>query len=143
RDVLTSPKDRGMGTPSGILPTTTVVVPVYDAARRLPALLEALARQSVPAGQIVLIDDGSSDGSADVAASWEAAHGQMNLRILRQSHQGPAVARNLGARGCNAEVLLFIDSDCVPETDWVAQMLAPFADPGIVGVQGAYRTSQR
>src|SRR5437773_4274613 len=96
RATLTGAKERGMETPRGALPEADVVVPVFDAAARLPSLLDALAGQTVVPARIVLIDDGSSDRSAEVAESWGATHGKVDLRVLRQPNQGPAVARNLG-----------------------------------------------
>lgn len=120
-----------------------MIVPAYNAAVQIPSLLDALATQTVMASEIVLIDDGSTDGTADAASAWARRHPTLNIRVLSQPNQGPAVARNLGANSCSAEIIVFIDSDCIPQADWMAQMLAPFQDPDVTGVQGSYRTSQR
>lgn len=82
------------------------------------------------------MDDGSTDDTAAVVAQFPG------VRLIRQSNAGPAAARNRGAREAGA-IVLFTDDDCVPEPDWVDQMLAHFCLRGVVGVKGAYRTKQR
>ncbi|MCG3199607.1 MAG: hypothetical protein GHCLOJNM_04131 [bacterium] len=88
------------------------------------------------------MDDGSTDGSAETAERWASDHPETPWKVHRQPNQGPAAARNHGAALCKGEILVFIDSDCLPEADWLEKMLAPFEDPGVVGVQGAYRCDQ-
>ena len=123
-------------------PSAAVVVPAYNAARHISSLLDALAAQTVPA-EIVVIDDGSTDGTGDAARTWAVLHPTIQVRVLSQVNQGPAVARNLGARSCAGGIILFTDSDCIPQADWIAQMLAPFSAAGVAGVQGSYRSHQR
>jgi len=117
----------------------SVIVPAYNAERTLPDCLGALAGQA-PAGpdvEVVVVDDGSTDGTADAAARYP------DVTVVRQAQQGPAAARNAGARKAAGEILLFTDADCVPEHDWVAQMTAAFSDPSVAAVKGAYRTRQQ
>jgi cellulose synthase/poly-beta-1,6-N-acetylglucosamine synthase-like glycosyltransferase len=64
------------------------------------------------------------------------------VRLIAQLNAGPAAARNRGAFEAQGDTLLFTDDDCVPQRDWVSAMLAPFADPEVVGAKGAYRTRQ-
>lgn len=54
----------------------------------------------------------------------------------------PAQARNLAIRQTTAEIVCLIDADCIPAADWVRNLLAPFADPAVVGVKGVYATRQ-
>src|SRR6476661_7120595 len=124
--------------PAGALPRVSVVIPAYRAARTLPAGLAALAAQTYPADhlEIIVVDDGSPDETAAVA---EAA----GARVLRQANRGPATARNRGALAATGDLVLFTDADCAPTPAWVERMAAPFADPAVMGVKGAYRTRQR
>jgi cellulose synthase/poly-beta-1,6-N-acetylglucosamine synthase-like glycosyltransferase len=120
-----------------------VVVPAYNAAETLPGLLEALAQQTLPPHEILIVDDGSSDGSAELAEEWAVSHPGMALKVIRQHKQGPATARNQGSASSTGELVVFIDSDCLPEADWLEKMADPFSDPRVVGVQGAYRCNQK
>jgi len=115
----------------------SVIVPAYNAAETLPATLAALARQTLPGEfEVIVVDDGSRDATAKIAENAGAL-------VARQENRGPGAARNAGARLARGEILLFTDADCEPEPDWLERMLAPFADPLLVGAQGTYRTRQR
>ena len=114
----------------------TVVIPAYNAAATLPACLSALQRQTQPADEIIVVDDGSLDDTARVAL-------RLGATVSRQAHQGPAAARNLGIQFARGEIVLFTDADCEPAPDWVEQMVQPLADPAVSGVKGVYRTRQR
>jgi cellulose synthase/poly-beta-1,6-N-acetylglucosamine synthase-like glycosyltransferase len=113
----------------------TVVIPAYNASATLPACLSALRRQTQPADEIIVIDDGSLDETAQVAR-------RLGASVSRQQHQGPAAARNRGIQLARGETVLFTDADCEPAPDWVAEMLQPLADPAVAGVKGVYRTKQ-
>jgi cellulose synthase/poly-beta-1,6-N-acetylglucosamine synthase-like glycosyltransferase len=119
-------------------PSYSVVVPAYDAAATLDDCLTALEQQTVGADayEVIVVDDGSTDGSAAIAQHHGAA-------VVRLAHSGAAAARNEGARWARGQILLFTDADCEPLEDWIEHMVAPFADPEVAGVKGAYRTRQR
>lgn len=115
----------------------SVIVPAYNAEETLGECLEALSAQSLNRQdyEVIVVDDGSLDQTAEVAQSW-------NVRLIQQPNAGPAVARNQGAREAHGDLLLFTDADCVPAPDWMERMLAPFVDPEVVGAKGTYRTHQ-
>lgn len=115
---------------------SSVVIPAYNAARKLPACLEALRDQSCKPLEVIVVDDGSTDSTAIVAQQ----HGAL---VLIQRHHGPAAARNLGMRNARGDLILFTDADCEPSPTWVEEMVRPFIDPTVVGVKGTYKTRQR
>ncbi|MGC9399907.1 MAG: glycosyltransferase [Anaerolineae bacterium] len=119
-------------------PLYSVVIPVYNGAETLPACLKALQRQTVPPEtyEVIVVDDGSTDGSADVARKFD-------VRLISQSNAGPAAARNRGAEEARGEILLFTDADCIPCSDWIEQMTMPFTHAEVTGAKGTYRTRQR
>ncbi|MFZ5447754.1 MAG: glycosyltransferase [Thermodesulfobacteriota bacterium] len=118
----------------------SVVIPVFNEAQRLGDCLTSLVRQagSNQEIEIIVVDDGSTDATPDVVRNFP------EVRLLRQLRQGPAAARNLGAREARGEIVLFTDGDCIPLENWVQEMLAPFqAEPDLIGTKGVYITRQR
>ena len=84
----------------------SVVIPVYNGARYLSECIESVCGQTLPATEIIVVDDGSEDETPKVAAGWSD-----RVRYQRISHGGPASARNHGVRLVATDVLAFIDSD--------------------------------
>jgi glycosyltransferase involved in cell wall biosynthesis len=89
--------------------TVGVVVPMFNAERTINATLTSICRQTYQALDIIVVDDGSTDRSASIVASY--AGKDRRIRLLRQSNAGVAVARNSGAASTNAEFLAFVDAD--------------------------------
>jgi glycosyltransferase involved in cell wall biosynthesis len=86
-------------------PLVSVIIPVYNSARYIAAALDSVYSQSYRPVEIIVIDDGSTDDSADVACA------RGDLRLLRQENRGPAAARNAGIREANGALIAFLDSD--------------------------------
>ncbi|MBI5238695.1 MAG: glycosyltransferase [Deltaproteobacteria bacterium] len=118
--------------------SVSVIVPAYRAEKTIGRCLEALLGQDYPKGsyEIIVVDDGSPDKTGDIIKSFP-------VKYLRQSNSGPATARNSGVGETKGEIILFTDSDCVPDRDWISEMIKPFEDLDIAAVKGAYRTEQR
>lgn len=86
----------------------SVVIPAYNRANLLPMTLRSLLAQSVQAREIIVVDDGSTDNTVEVAESFGAP-----VRVIRQANAGPAAARNRGFRESTGEFIHFFDSDDV------------------------------
>ncbi|MFM6971961.1 MAG: glycosyltransferase family 2 protein, partial [Rhodoluna sp.] len=90
-------------------PKVTIVVPVYNVREFLPLCLHSVRAQRYPNLEVIVIDDGSSDGSFELAASFDEI---MKLRVLQKTNGGLGAARNTGfERIENTDYLLFLDSD--------------------------------
>jgi glycosyltransferase involved in cell wall biosynthesis len=117
----------------------TVVLATHNRARRLAALLETLRSQTMPDDryEIVVVDDGSSDQTADVLDQALAEDGGPALRVIRRARaEGPAVARNEGWRAARAALIAFTDDDCAATPGWLeAGVHAARTHPGAI-VQG-------
>lgn len=122
----------------------SVIVPVYNGANTIERCLNALAAQTLSSEhyEVIVVDDGSTDGTVQVVERWFTEHPQMPLRLICQANAGPASARNHGVKFARAPLLLFTDADCAPMPTWIETLIAPFADPDVAGVKGAYLTKQ-
>ncbi len=89
----------------------SIVVPVYNVEHYIRQCMESLARQDDGNFEVLVVDDGSPDSSADIAASY--AHRIKNLRIHRQENKGLGGARNSGIALTRGEYVTFVDSDDV------------------------------
>jgi glycosyltransferase involved in cell wall biosynthesis len=116
--------------------TVTVVVPSRDRPEALAACLAALARQTRPAAEVVVVDDASVDAAA-VAAVVAAA----GARLVRADGRGPAAARNRGANEATTPLLAFTDDDCRPEPGWLAALVTRL-DAGAEVVAGPTRNAR-
>ncbi|MEO3862205.1 glycosyltransferase [Acrocarpospora sp. B8E8] len=91
------------------MPRLSVIVPMYNVAAHVGACLESLRAQTYRDHEVLMVDDGSPDGSAAVAARFEAA--DPRFRLIRRQHGGPGAARETGLRHATGESLLFLEGD--------------------------------
>lgn len=117
------------------MPELSVVIPAYKAEAHLPACLAGFASQIADSSrfEVIVVDDCSPDSTGAVARSFDG------VRVLRhETNQGAAGARNTGAESAQGEVLLFVDSDVIPEPGLVQGTLALFADGAVRAATGRY-----
>jgi glycosyltransferase involved in cell wall biosynthesis len=118
----------------------SVVVPVYNGERTIGKAVDALLAQTLARGscEIIVVDDCSTDGTRGVLAKYGS-----RIRLVRQARNGgPGKARNAGLGAATGEIVAFTDSDCIPDPDWLANGLRPFADKDVVGVSGRTYTER-
>src|SRR3954453_14580732 len=111
----------------------SVVIPVYNAALDLERCLIALEQSTYSEWEVVVADDGSTDGSGEVARRHRAQ------LVSLSENGGQSRARNRGATAASGEVLLFIDADVCVHADTLARVAAAFAsDPDLGALMGSY-----
>jgi len=116
-------------------PALSVVVPVYNVEAYLPESLDSILSQSFRDLEVVIVDDGSTDGSHDVAERY--ADGHDNVRLVTTANQGLGAARNTGVRHARGELLAFADSDDAVLQDAYSTMVATLEESGSDFVVGA------
>ena len=99
-------------------PKFSIVIPVYNAQATLPAAVASVLDQTDSDWELILIDDGSADGSLMQMLSY--SHDDARIRAVSQSNKGPSVARNLGAEIARGEFLAFLDADDMWDADKLA-----------------------
>ena len=87
----------------------SVIVPFYNEEKYLNRCLDSIINQTYKDLEIILIDDGSNDGSFDIASKYESK--DKRIKIFRQNNQGLSSARNKGLDNCNGEYILFVDAN--------------------------------
>jgi len=86
----------------------SVIIPSYNRCTLLSAAIDSVLEQDYPAIEIIVIDDGSTDATANMLANKYP-----QVRYYYQSNQGPASARNLGIKQSKGDLIAFLDSDCI------------------------------
>ncbi|HZT66422.1 MAG TPA: glycosyltransferase [Acidimicrobiales bacterium] len=112
-----------------------VVVPTRNRRHLLGQALGGLRGQSRPPDEIVVVSDGSTDGTDELVET-------LPIRLVRTSGVGSAGARNAGWKATEGDLIAFLDDDCVPDADWLSRLLAPFDDPRVGLVQGRTRPAR-
>lgn len=103
-------------------PTVSVIVPVYNGERFVGAALDSIRRQTVPAGEVIIVDDGSTDGTAALLRRMAG------VRFLQQANQGAPVARNRGIAAASGDTIALLDADDLWPADHLSRLLSRFAE---------------
>lgn len=118
----------------------SVVIPVYNGEVTIARCLDSLLAQAHRQFQVevIVVDDCSTDRTREILTAYSGVRS-----IFLSVNQGPAGARNRGAAESQGSIVLFTDADCIPESDWLHEMVEPFhKDSRVIGVKGVYRTRQ-
>jgi cellulose synthase/poly-beta-1,6-N-acetylglucosamine synthase-like glycosyltransferase/peptidoglycan/xylan/chitin deacetylase (PgdA/CDA1 family) len=120
----------------------SVIVPAYNEKECIANTLKSLAQSTHPI-EIIVVDDGSTDGTSEIAR--DAAHelGMTNVRVIRQDNAGKPAALNNGVRSASHDIVVMMDGDTVFEADTVRQLVQPFADPAVGAVAGNAKVGNR
>lgn len=118
-------------------PTVSIIIPAYNEEETIASCVLAALDQTVPAHEIIVVDNKSTDGTAAAVAAMQAAHPSAPIRYLRQdATQGLIPTRDFGLDQATGDVLGRIDADSVLEPTWVQAVQAAFADPTVSACTG-------
>jgi len=111
-------------------PMVSVVICAYNAERTMEACLKSLRELDYPNYEVVIVDDGSRDATAEIAARFP------EFRLIRQPNKGLSVARNVGMQAARGEIVAYTDSDCVVDPHWLTFMAGAMTANGFDGCGG-------
>jgi len=122
----------------------SVIVPVYNCSENIEECLASLINQNgYFLYEIIVVDDGSTDNTPELVRKFILDHPSkpnLNMKLIRIPHAGPAKARNIGVKHAKGDIILFIDSDCRANSNWISSLTRHMQDGDVVGVGGTYRT---
>jgi glycosyltransferase involved in cell wall biosynthesis len=111
-------------------PKVSVVVASYNGGRTLKICLDSLVRLNYPNYEIILVDDGSTDGTPEIVSLYST------VRYFRQTNHGLSVARNTGINAAEGEIVAFTDSDCRADEDWLYYLVGDLLTSRFTGIGG-------
>jgi cellulose synthase/poly-beta-1,6-N-acetylglucosamine synthase-like glycosyltransferase len=114
----------------------SVVIPVYNCRDTLSGCLDSLSGQDHPDYEIIVVDDGSTDGTNEICESYP------RVKVISVENGGPSRARNIGAAMARGEIVAFTDGDCIADRQWLKELEKGFSSPEVAGV-GGNQTSPR
>ncbi len=111
-------------------PKVSVVVCSYNGARTLPQCLESLTGVDYPDYEVILVDDGSTDDTPEIALRFP------DVRTVRQQNQGLSAARNVGLQLARSSIVAYVDSDVFVDPQWLTHLVAQLERTGAAAVGG-------
>jgi GT2 family glycosyltransferase len=110
-------------------PRISVVVCTYNGSRTIRDCLEGLARLDYPNFEVIVVDDGSTDGTSDIV-------GGCDVRLIRTENRGLSSARNTGMYAATGDIIAYLDDDARPDAHWLQYLATTFAATTHAGVGG-------
>jgi cellulose synthase/poly-beta-1,6-N-acetylglucosamine synthase-like glycosyltransferase len=120
--------------------TLTIVIPAYNEEEGLPPTLESLRLQTVVAEKVIVVNDGSTDGTAEVAAKYSD---WVQVVTHPTGSGSKAMAQNLALPYCDTDLILTVDADTVLRKDFIEEIKKPFADPLVSVASGNVQVLRR
>ncbi|MDQ6739508.1 MAG: glycosyltransferase [Actinomycetota bacterium] len=118
-------------------PSVSIVIPAYNEESVIRQCLTAAVYQSVPADEIIVVDNRSTDQTCRIVRQMQTEYPESPILLVHQSaEQGLIPTRNFGLNRASGDVLGRIDADSVLEPDWVEQVQNAFLDPAVSAVTG-------
>lgn len=117
-------------------PFVSILVPGFNEAPSIQATLRSLLAIEYPGFEILVLDDGSTDGMADAARVFEGRHGSAVCRVLTKPNGGKWSAHNFGLQHARGEFILCVDADTVFEPNALKMLVRRMSDPAVGAVAG-------
>lgn len=131
---MNHPQSNLVGGNADPIPFISIVVPVHNEEENIEACILSLLNTEYPCKEIIVVNDGSTDKTAEIAAKYPVKIVHINKK------SGSASARNMGASIAKGDIIAFIDGDCLADRYWLKNLAACYANPQVGGVGGPYRS---
>lgn len=115
----------------------SIITPVYNGEKYISETIDSVIRQTYPDWEMIVVDDGSKDGSAVIVRRYVEKENRITL--LQQPNGGSASARNNGIRHANGQYIALLDSDDLWDPDFLKSQLALMKEKNAICVHGSYR----
>ena len=113
-----------------VSPRVSVIVSAYNAAATLDECLASLEIVNYPDYEVILVDDGSTDATAEIGRRYPF------VRLIQTANQGLSAARNVGLHAATGEIVAYTDADVRVDPEWLAYLVRPFMDPQVAAAGG-------
>jgi cellulose synthase/poly-beta-1,6-N-acetylglucosamine synthase-like glycosyltransferase/peptidoglycan/xylan/chitin deacetylase (PgdA/CDA1 family) len=117
----------------------TVVVPAYNEAANIAATVRSLVASDYPSVEVIVVDDGSTDGTGDIVRSLRLP----GVRVVRQANAGKPAALNAGIARAVNDLIVLVDGDTVFGPEALGRLVQAFADPRVGAVSGNTKVANR
>jgi GT2 family glycosyltransferase len=115
--------------PGAFAPRISVLICTYNGSRTLVETLDAVRRLEYPSFEVIVVNDGSTDSSAEIAGTY-------GHRVISTPNRGLSCARNTGLDAASGEIIAYLDDDAAPDPHWLTYLALGFTDESIVAVGG-------
>ncbi|MGO8672758.1 MAG: glycosyltransferase [Capsulimonadaceae bacterium] len=139
--VLQSRRERKRVFDPAYRPAVSVVIAAYNEEKVISRTISTLLAGDYPHLEIVVVDDGSADGTSDIVREAYGDHPQ--VRLIRKPNGGKASALNTGIKECSGEIIVALDADTIFAGNTISRLVRHFADPAVGAVSGNVKVGNR
>jgi cellulose synthase/poly-beta-1,6-N-acetylglucosamine synthase-like glycosyltransferase/peptidoglycan/xylan/chitin deacetylase (PgdA/CDA1 family) len=125
--------------PAGFQPPVSIVVPAYNEAAGIEQAVSSLASSDYPEFEVVVVDDGSTDGTGDIVDALKLP----GVKVIREANRGKSEALNTGVTAARYEIVTAVDADTVFEPGTLSELVRPLADEKVGAVAGNTKVGNR
>jgi poly-beta-1,6-N-acetyl-D-glucosamine synthase len=134
---------RSQPDPPATWPLVSILLPAYQESTTIASALRALVDLDYPNYEIIVVDDGSTDGTFEQASAFVGGYDQCSLKLLRKPNGGKWSALNLALEAATAELILCIDADSRISRDALKRLIMRIGRPDVAGVSGQITVRNR
>jgi glycosyltransferase involved in cell wall biosynthesis len=121
----------------------SLIMTVFNEAGNIEALLDSLCAQTRPPDEIVIVDGGSTDSTPAKIRDWQARNPDLPLNLIVQPGANISQGRNAAISAASHEIIAATDAGVRLRHDWLSELSAPFAKPGVAAVAGFFRADPK